>query len=45
MAYGGKSLESLKQEDKLKVCPDCGSDDIEYDKGEHFCRKCGLVMD
>lgn len=46
MAYvGGKSLESIKHEDRVKVCPDCGSKQIDYDKGETFCKKCGLVLD
>jgi|TARA_Y100000310_G_C20226316_1_gene598100 hypothetical protein len=45
MAYGGKSLESVKHEDKVKLCPDCGSKDLGYDKGENFCKKCGLVLD
>jgi|TARA_Y100000310_G_C20595232_1_gene770163 hypothetical protein len=45
MASRGKSLDSLKQEDKVKTCPDCGSEDLGYDKGENFCKKCGLVLD
>jgi ribosomal protein S27E len=45
MQLGGKSLESLKHEEKLRVCPDCGSTQIDYDKGENFCKKCGLVID
>ena len=45
MVVGGKSLESLKHEDRVKTCPDCESKDIGYDKGEDFCKKCGLVLD
>lgn len=45
MSFGDKSLESLKHEDKVSLCPDCGSDEIEFDKGENFCKKCGLVLD
>ncbi len=32
---------------KLRQCTDCGSDDIgfSYDQDEHFCKKCGLVLD
>ena len=45
MAFGVKSLESLKHEDKVKTCPDGGSKEIDYDKGETFCKKCGLVLD
>ena len=45
MVFGGKSLESLKSEEKLNACPDCGNEEIEYDKGESFCKKCGLVLD
>jgi len=41
----GKSLESLKHEDKVIECPDCGSENIGFDKGESFCKKCGLVLD
>ena len=45
MELVGKSLESLKHEDKVRVCPDCGSEEIDFDKGESFCKKCGLVLD
>ena len=45
MEVGGKSLESLKHEEKVMACPDCGSEEIGFDKGENFCRKCGLVID
>ena len=42
---GDKSLESLKREEKVTVCPDCGSKELDYEKGEKFCRKCGFVID
>ena len=45
MVYGGKSLESLKHEEKVRLCPDCGNEDLGFDKGESFCKKCGLVLD
>ena len=45
MAFEGKSLESVKNEDKVKVCPDCGSKDLDFDKGENFCKRCGLVLE
>jgi len=45
MASRGKSMDSIKHEDKVKVCPDCGSEDIGYEHGEDFCKKCGLVFD
>ena len=45
MELVGKSLESLKHEDKTRMCPDCGSKQIGFDKGEIFCKKCGLVID
>ncbi|MCH8067295.1 MAG: hypothetical protein IIC69_01810 [Nanoarchaeota archaeon] len=45
MELGGKSLESLKHEDEVSECPDCGSNEIGFDKGENFCEKCGLVLD
>lgn len=38
-------MHRLKKEDRAKKCPDCGSEDIGYDNGEHFCKKCGLVLD
>ncbi|MFH0867944.1 MAG: TFIIB-type zinc ribbon-containing protein [Candidatus Woesearchaeota archaeon] len=45
MELKGKSMESLKHEDKVTVCPDCGSTNLGFDKGETFCKKCGLVID
>jgi|TARA_B100001971_G_scaffold212832_1_gene244069 Zn finger protein HypA/HybF involved in hydrogenase expression len=45
MSAVDKSMESLKHEEKLNVCPDCGSEEIDFVKGESFCKKCGLVLD
>ncbi|MBW2975949.1 hypothetical protein KY347_00725 [Candidatus Woesearchaeota archaeon] len=45
MELGGNSLESLKHEEKVRVCPDCGSREIGLEKGEAYCKKCGLVLD
>jgi len=45
MSVGDKSMESLKHEEKLNVCTDCGSKEIDFVKGESFCKKCGLVLD
>ncbi len=40
-----KNLQSIKNEDRLKKCPDCGSKNIEYDHGELYCKKCGFVIE
>lgn len=40
-----KSMGSLKLEEREKVCPDCKAEEIVYDNGELYCRKCGLVID
>ncbi len=47
MAYvgGQRSLETVKREDLVRQCPDCGSKDIEYASEEFYCKKCGLVLD
>ena len=48
MAYVGanqRTLETVKMEDFNRVCPDCGSTNIEYSNEEFFCKKCGLVLD
>ncbi len=47
MAYvgGQRSLETIKREDITRVCPDCGSRNIEYASEEFYCKKCGLVID
>jgi predicted RNA-binding Zn-ribbon protein involved in translation (DUF1610 family) len=39
------SLETVKREDMLRQCTDCGSTDIDYEHEEFFCKKCGLVLD
>jgi membrane protease subunit (stomatin/prohibitin family) len=40
-----KDLGSLKQEGKLRKCPECGCEDIGYENGELYCKKCGYVLD
>lgn len=42
-----EGLEVEKKFEKLTQCPDCKAEDIGYsfDQDEHFCRKCGLVLD
>ena len=48
MAYVGgtvRSLETVKREDLIRVCSDCGSKDIDYENEEFYCKKCGLVLD
>lgn len=48
MVYVGgnvRSLETVKREDLVRVCPDCGSKDIEYTNEEFYCKKCGLVLE
>jgi hypothetical protein len=47
MTYGGnqRSLEAVKREDMTRQCPDCNSKEIDYEKEEFYCRKCGLVLD
>ena len=39
-----KSMQSLNAEADNKVCPECGSKDIEKSKGEIYCKKCGYVI-
>tara|TARA_Y100000310_G_scaffold338992_1_gene430253 strand:+ start:18325 stop:18519 length:195 start_codon:yes stop_codon:yes gene_type:complete len=36
---------AVETEEKELICPDCKSKDIEYENSEHFCKKCGLVLD
>jgi|TARA_B100001971_G_C17789811_1_gene333947 transcription initiation factor TFIIIB Brf1 subunit/transcription initiation factor TFIIB len=28
-----------------KKCPECGSKELEREKGELYCKKCGFVID
>jgi len=44
-AYKQKSMGAVKGEEKIKNCPECGSKDIEYEKEERYCKKCGLVIE
>ena len=43
--FNEKTLGGLKLEEKQRVCPDCNSEDIAYENGELYCKKCGLVLD
>ncbi|MBL7054737.1 hypothetical protein ISS05_03180 [Candidatus Woesearchaeota archaeon] len=43
--FNQKSIDSLKLEEKTRVCTDCGSEDVALEKGELYCKKCGLVLD
>jgi len=40
-----KSLDSISHEDDAKKCPECGSKELEYEGGELYCKKCGLVIE
>lgn len=40
-----KSLAAVQLEAKQRACPDCKSEDLEYENGELYCKKCGLVID
>jgi ribosomal protein L37AE/L43A len=40
-----KSVQGLANEDKVRICPDCKSADIEYVNEELVCKKCGLVIE
>ena len=40
-----KEAQSGPKEEKLVECPDCGCKEILYEKGERFCKKCGLVLE
>ena len=40
-----KSLQGLKSEDKVRKCPECGSTNLEFEGGELYCKKCGLVIE
>ncbi|MFH0978447.1 MAG: TFIIB-type zinc ribbon-containing protein [Candidatus Woesearchaeota archaeon] len=39
------SLNDLKNEDKEKTCPECGSDSVVFENDELFCKKCGFVLE
>ncbi|HIH38207.1 hypothetical protein J4460_06410 [Candidatus Woesearchaeota archaeon] len=30
---------------KRRICPECGSEKVDYQAGELVCLKCGLVID
>jgi ribosomal protein S27AE len=40
-----KSMEEVEHEDLQRKCPECGSTDIETDKEEYYCKKCGMVLE
>ena len=40
-----KTMQSLKHEEIIRKCTDCGSEDVVYEKGELYCKKCGLVLE
>jgi len=40
-----KPLQDVKHEDSANKCPDCGCEELEYEHGEHYCRKCGTVIE
>ena len=39
-----KSLQGLRNEDKLKKCPECNGE-LVFEGGEIVCKKCGLVVE
>ena len=44
--FNQKSLGGVRNEDKKNVkCPECGSNEIEYDGVDLVCKKCGLVIE
>lgn len=43
--YKQKSMQAVSREDKVKKCPECGSEELEFDKEEMYCKKCGLVIE
>ena len=43
--HAQRSLQGVAAEDKMKKCPECGSEDIGYDGGEFYCKKCGYLME
>lgn len=45
MARNPKSMQSVRMEDRVRKCPECGSDKLEYEKEELVCKKCGLVIE
>lgn len=40
-----KSFQALAHEDEKKRCPECGSKNLEYQKGELICKNCSLVIE
>ena len=40
-----KPLNAVAREEKVQRCPECQSTEIEYQEGERYCKKCGLVIE
>ena len=40
-----RTFQSIKNEDKTRKCPDCGSKNLDYEHGELYCKKCGFVIE
>ena len=40
-----KSLNSLKKEERITKCPECGSKELDRKGDERYCKKCGLVIE
>lgn len=40
-----KTFQNIKNEDRIKKCPDCGSKDLDYKNEELYCKKCGFVIE
>lgn len=40
-------VPTIKDMEKVLKCPDCGAEGeyIGYENEEHFCKKCGRVLD
>lgn len=39
-----RSFDEVVNEEKQKKCPECGSEEVVYEKGEVYCKKCGFVL-
>jgi len=45
MAYNEVPLQMIANEENIHVCPECGCEDIAYEHGERYCKKCGFVIE
>jgi len=43
--WSAKTMQGLQHEEKIRKCTDCDSEEIVFENGEHYCKKCGLVLD